>query len=89
MRFQAKVEVRRRRGIADPEAATIERAMPALGFQEVQGLEAGRWFRFELDAGDESSATERATMLADRLLANPVIEESEVTVAPVTQLSER
>ena len=85
MRFSARVEVRLRPGIADPEGATIERALPALGFDEVHGVRAGRSFRFELDAPDEASARGRAEELAHRLLANPVIEESEVelTAAPV------
>jgi len=85
MRFVARVEVRLRPGIADPEGATIERALPALGFDEVHGVRAGRSFRFELDAADEASARARAEELAHRLLANPVIEESEVELgaAPV------
>ena len=40
----------------------------------------GKAFRFEIEAADEAAALARATELADRLLANPVIEESTVTV---------
>ena len=76
MRFQARVEVQLRPGIADPEGATIERALPALGFDGVVHVRAGRSFSFEVDAADESAARTKATELADRLLANPVIEES-------------
>jgi phosphoribosylformylglycinamidine synthase subunit PurS len=76
MRFQARVEVQLRSGIADPEGATIERALPALGFDGVAHVRAGRSFSFEVDALDESAARTVASELADRLLANPVIEES-------------
>jgi phosphoribosylformylglycinamidine synthase subunit PurS len=76
MRFQARVEVQLRAGIADPEGATIERALPALGFDGVAHVRAGRSFSFEVDAPDESAARVKATELADRLLANPVMEES-------------
>jgi len=76
MRFQARVEVQLRAGIADPEGATIERALPALGFVGVDHVRAGKSFSFEVDAPDEEAARTRATELADRLLANPVIEES-------------
>ena len=82
MRFAARVEVRLRPGIADPEGTTIERALPALGFEEVRGVRAGRSFRFELDAPDEASARRRAEELAHRLLANPVIEDSELELSP-------
>jgi len=80
MRYAARVEVRLRPGIADPEGATIERALPALGFDDIREVRAGRSFRFELDAEDEDGARRRAEELAHRLLANPVIEDSEVEV---------
>jgi phosphoribosylformylglycinamidine synthase len=80
MRYSAHVEVRLRPGIADPEGATIERALPALGFAEISGVHAGRSFHFEVEADDEDRAHARAAELAHRLLANPVIEESHVTV---------
>ena len=80
MRYAARVEVRLRPGIADPEGATIERALPALGFDDVREVRAGRSFRFEVDAEDEDAARRRAEELAHRLLANPVIEDSDVEV---------
>jgi len=81
-RFSAQVEVLLRYGIADPQGATIERALPALGLAGVTSVRAGKSFRFDLVAGDDAEALERATVVADRLLANPVIEQSVVTVRP-------
>jgi phosphoribosylformylglycinamidine synthase subunit PurS len=81
MRFAARVEVRLRPGIADPEGATIERALPALGFSGVGEVQAGRSFRFVVEAEDEEAARRLADQLAHRLLANPVIEETEVDIA--------
>jgi phosphoribosylformylglycinamidine synthase PurS subunit len=74
VRFDARVEVTLREGIADPEGATIERALPALGFTGVHGVRAGRSFRLSLDAGDATEARALAQSVADRLLANPVLE---------------
>jgi phosphoribosylformylglycinamidine synthase len=74
------VEVRLRPGIADPEGATVERALPALGFSDVHDVRAGRLWRFEVEADDEAAATERVAELARRLLANPVIEDAEYRV---------
>jgi phosphoribosylformylglycinamidine synthase len=79
-RYEVLVEVRLREGIADPEGATIERALPALGLAGVSGVRAGKSFRFEVEAATEAQAIEQATVVADRLLANPVIEESSVTL---------
>ena len=80
--YSVQVEVLLRDGIADPQGATIERALPALGLDGVTRVRAGKSFRFDLDATSESDAMARATVVADRLLANPVIEESQVTVLP-------
>lgn len=83
MKFEADVVVRLRPGIADPEGATIERALPALGFHDVARMTSGRSFRFEVEAVDASAAQARAEDLAHRLLANPVMEESTVAVTPL------
>jgi phosphoribosylformylglycinamidine synthase subunit PurS len=85
MRFAARVEVRLRPGIADPEGATIERALPALGFSGVGEVRAGRSFRFVVEAEDEEAARGLADQLAHRLLANPVIEETEVDIVAAAE----
>jgi phosphoribosylformylglycinamidine synthase len=79
-RFAVFVEVSLRPGIADPQGATIERALPALGFDGVSEVRAGKAFRFVLDAADEASARAEAEQMGQRLLANPVIEEAAVSV---------
>ncbi len=78
MNYSVVVEVTLRPGIADPEGATIERALPALGFVGVHGVRAGKLFRFSLEASDEASALSSARSLAERLLSNPVIEDAAV-----------
>ncbi len=81
-RFSVLVEVHLRDGIADPQGATIERALPTLGLVGVTGIRAGKAFRFDIAASDDADALTRATVVADRVLANPVIEESSVSVLP-------
>ena len=78
--FDVLVEVRLRPGIADPEGLTIERALPALGFSGITGVSVGKAFRLSIEAGSADEAARRAEELASRLLANPVIEDSTVTV---------
>ena len=76
MNYSVVVDVTLREGIADPEGATIERALPALGFVGVSNVHAGKSFRLDVDADNEADALERATALAERLLSNPVIENA-------------
>ncbi|HXQ59364.1 MAG TPA: phosphoribosylformylglycinamidine synthase subunit PurS [Acidimicrobiales bacterium] len=84
MKFDVRVEVRLRPGIADPQGATIERALPALGFEGVEGVRVGKSIRFRLEAPDEASARDEAVEMSLRLLANPVIEDSDVEVTAVS-----
>jgi len=76
--FSVHVEVTQRPGIADPEGATIERSLPALGFDEVRGVHVGKSIRFSVDAADEAAARARVTELCERFLTNPVIEDATI-----------
>jgi phosphoribosylformylglycinamidine synthase len=78
--YSVLVEVRLREGIADPQGATIERALPALGFEGISGVRVGKAIRLVVEAADADEAKATVTKLCDRLLANPVIEDAEATV---------
>ncbi len=80
MRFPVLVEVRLRPGIADPAGATIQRALPALGFDGVEEVRVGKAIRFTVEAADAEAARTQVDELCSRLLANPVIEDTEVRI---------
>lgn len=67
------VDVMLKPEIADPQGEAILRALPTLGFSGVQAVRQGK--RFELVLDDGADAQERATKIAETLLANPVIED--------------
>lgn len=74
------VAVRRRFDIADPEGKTVAAALHDLGFKEVGQVRFGRTITIDLDETDLGRARARVTEMCERLLANPVIEDYEVTV---------
>ena len=78
--FTATVEVRLKRGVLDPEAETTARALERLGF-ELEELRSADRFEVDMDAESADAARERATEMAERLLANPTIHDHEVTVS--------
>ena len=80
MIFSVLVETRLRPGIADPQGHTIERSLPALGFDGISGVRVGKAFRFDLEASDEAAAEAHAREVTQRFLINPVIEDADVTV---------
>jgi len=89
VRYDVLVEVRLKPGIADPQGATIERSLPALGFGGVEGVRVGKAIRFGLEARDEPSARQQVEELCRRLLANPVIEETVVSLSLVNKARSR
>lgn len=84
MRFSVLVETRPRAGVADPEGATIERSLPALGFHGVAAVRVGKAFRFSIEAADLAAAEAQVADMCERFLTNPVIEDAVVTVDEAT-----
>ena len=72
--MKAKVLIRPKQGILDPQGKAVERALPALGFEGVTDVRVGRLVELETD--DPSKLAE----LCEKLLANPLIEDFEVEV---------
>jgi phosphoribosylformylglycinamidine synthase len=79
-RYEVLVEVSLRPGIADPQGATIERALPALAFERIDSVRVGKAIRLSIDAGSAGDARARVDELCQRFLTNPVIEDATVTV---------
>jgi phosphoribosylformylglycinamidine synthase PurS subunit len=72
----ARVLVRPKAGILDPQGVAVERALPALGFDGVANVHVGRLI--ELDIEDPS----QLQAMCEKLLANPLIEDFEILEAP-------
>ena len=69
---RVRVLIRPKAGILDPQGQTVERALPALGFEGIGNVHVGRMV--ELDVEDES----QLESLCEKLLANPLIEDYEI-----------
>ena len=80
MMFTARVDIVLKPGIADPQGLTIERALPALGYDGVKNVRVGKLIELEVEADDLDRAKQSVEEMCERLLANPVIESYEVTV---------
>jgi phosphoribosylformylglycinamidine synthase subunit PurS len=74
--MRARVLVRPKAGILDPQGQAVERALPALGFQGVRNVHVGRLI--ELDVEDPARLPE----MCERLLTNPLIEDWEIVESP-------
>ncbi len=70
--MRARVLVKPKAGILDPQGQAVERALPALGFIGVRNVHVGRLI--ELDVEDPARLPE----MCERLLCNPLIEQYEI-----------
>jgi phosphoribosylformylglycinamidine synthase subunit PurS len=71
---RARVLIRPKAGILDPQGEAVQRALPALGFEGVANVHVGRMV--ELDVQDES----QLQPMCEKLLANPLVEDYEIVL---------
>ncbi len=68
----ARVLIRPKTGVVDPQGKAVERALPTLGFEGVEDVRVGRMVELRTDDPD------RLSELCEKLLANPLIEDYEI-----------
>jgi phosphoribosylformylglycinamidine synthase len=71
------VDVMLKPEILDPQGQAVANALPRLGVTEVSSVRIGR--RIEIEFAGEPDL-DRAREIADKLLANPVIEDYSIRV---------
>lgn len=83
--FRARVEIRLKKGISDPEGKNILKALHLLGFEGVRDVGVAKVIELFMDAESREDATGRANMMCQRLLTNPVIHDYTVEVEEVNR----
>jgi phosphoribosylformylglycinamidine synthase subunit PurS len=78
--MKARVHVRLKDGVLDPQGAAIGRALAQIGFSGVGEVRQGKMIELQLDDDDPGAAEARVRAMCERLLANPVIETYSVTI---------
>ena len=73
--MKARIVVRLRPGVLDPQGTTIRRALEGLGFPEVRDMRVGKLIDLTLDETDATRARQRLDEMCRKLLANPVVED--------------
>jgi phosphoribosylformylglycinamidine synthase subunit PurS len=78
--MKARVEIRLKDGVLDPQGAAIGRALAQLGFTGVGEVRQGKMIELQLDDRDPAAAEARVRAMCEQLLANPVIETYTVSI---------
>jgi phosphoribosylformylglycinamidine synthase subunit PurS len=78
--MKARVFVTLKPSVFDPQGQTIAGALHSMGYDGVGDVRQGKYFELELDVTSADKARALASEVADKLLANPVIESYRVEV---------
>jgi phosphoribosylformylglycinamidine synthase len=78
---KARVFVSLKPSVFDPQGHTIAEALHSLGYTGVADVRQGKYFELELEVADAAAAEKLAADVADRVLANPVIERFTIEIA--------
>jgi phosphoribosylformylglycinamidine synthase PurS subunit len=78
--MKARVFVTLKPSVFDPQGQTIADALHSMGYGAVGDVRQGKYFELELVSGSPDQARALASEVADKLLANPVIESYKVEV---------
>ena len=81
--MKARVFVTLKQSVFDPQGQTIADALHSLGYTSVSDVRQGKFFELEVAAGSADQAKKVAADVADKVLANPVIESYRVEVDQV------
>lgn len=79
--MKAKVYVTLKNGILDPQGKAVQHSLEAMDFKEVVDVRQGKIFDLTLEDGiSKEEAERRVTEMAEKLLANTVMENFRVEI---------
>ena len=78
--MRARVYVTLKKSVFDPQGKTIADALHSMGYTGVGDVRQGKFFELDIAAASPDQAKSLAAEVADKVLANPVIESYRVEV---------
>ena len=78
--MKAKVYVTLKPSILDPQGKTIAQALHTMGYDTINDVRQGKLFELDIDIDSAEAVRKTALEVAERVLANPVIENCRVEV---------
>ena len=78
--MKVRVDIVLKEGVLDPQGKAIGHALGSLGFKGIGEVRAGKVIEVEMTEKDPAKAKEMAKEMAEKLLANLVIEDYRISV---------
>ncbi len=81
--YKAKVLIKRRPSILDPQGKAVEKGAEHLGLSNIRNTRIGKYIEFDLDVKDRKAAEKEVNEYCSKLLTNPIMEDFEFTLEEV------
>ena len=78
--MRARVFVTLKPSVFDPQGRTIADALHSLGYTGIGNVRQGKYFEVEVNAASADEAKRLVGDVADKVLANPVIESYRIEI---------
>ncbi len=86
--FKAKVLIKRRSTILDPQGKAVEIGAKHLGLNNIANTRIDKYIQFNVDADNKKAAEKEVDEYCHKLLANPIMEDYEFTLSEWTPSEE-
>lgn len=83
--FKAKVIVKRRKSILDPQGKAAEQGAKLLGFNNIQSVRMNKEVEFFVNLASKEEAFREVSEFSEKLLANPIMEDYEIQLEEVDE----
>lgn len=81
--FKAKVLIKRRKTILDPQGKAVEIGAKHLGLSNIKNTRIDKYIEFSVDTNNKKAAEEEVNDYCKKLLANPIMEDFEFTLEEI------
>jgi phosphoribosylformylglycinamidine synthase PurS subunit len=82
--FKARVLIKRRPSILDPQGKAVEKGAAHLGIKNIRDTRIGKFIEFIVDTDDKKAAEKEVNEYCSKLLSNPIMEDFEFNLTEWT-----
>ncbi len=87
--FKAKVLIKRRPSILDPQGKAVEKGAEHLGIKNIRDTRIGKYIEFIVETDNKTAAEKEVKDYCSKLLSNPIMEDFEFTLSEWTPSEEK
>jgi phosphoribosylformylglycinamidine synthase len=79
-KYLAKINITLRKGILDVQGKAVEHALHSMEFEMIGNIRIGKYVELKIEAENETKALELVDSACSKLIANPIIEDYNITI---------